>query len=181
VHGWSQSQLCWSRQVAGVLARDFRLVTFDIRGHGMSAKPPEAEHYTDARPWADDLAAVIDQSELVRPVLVAWSYGGFIVTDFVRAYGAQGIAGIDLVGAAVMLTPDFRHVGPGLLENAGDACGPDLAANIGAMRRFLRACTAQPLGVDDWTTALCWNMSVPAAGGRRCSRVRSTPTTSSLA
>jgi non-heme chloroperoxidase len=163
VHGWSQSQLCWSRQVTGPLARHFRIVAFDIRGHGMSAKPPEAEHYTAARPWAEDVAAVIDLFELDRPVLVAWSYGGFIVTDYVRAYGEKEIAGINLVGASVMMTPDFAHIGPGLLENAGDAGGPDLAANIAAVRRFLRACTARPLGPDDWTTALCWNMAVPAA------------------
>ena len=39
IHGWSQSQLCWARQVAGGLAEDFHLVTFDLRGHGMSEKP----------------------------------------------------------------------------------------------------------------------------------------------
>ena len=61
VHGWSQSQLCWSRQTAGPLADDFRIVTFDLRGHGMSEKPPDAEHYVDARLWAEDLNAVIEQ------------------------------------------------------------------------------------------------------------------------
>src|SRR4051812_43165429 len=72
VHGWSQSQLCWSRQVAGELTRDFRLVTFDLRGHGMSEKPPEAEHYVVSRLWAEDVAAVIGELGLDRPVLVAW-------------------------------------------------------------------------------------------------------------
>ena len=48
IHGWSQSQLCWARQVAGGLAEDFHLVTFDSRGHGMSEKPTEAGHYLDA-------------------------------------------------------------------------------------------------------------------------------------
>lgn len=38
VHGWSQSQLCWSRQTEGALAKQFRIVTFDLRGHGMSEK-----------------------------------------------------------------------------------------------------------------------------------------------
>ena len=126
VHGWSQSQLCWSRQTAGPLADDFRLVTFDLRGHGMSEKPLDAEPYVDARLWADDLNAVIEQLELDRPVLVGWSYGGYVVTDYLAAYGETAIAGVDLVGAAVLRTPTFEHIGPGLLENAGDACGPDL-------------------------------------------------------
>ena len=162
VHGWSQSQLCWSRQTAGPLAEDFRLVTFDLRGHGMSGQPLDAAHYVDARLWADDLNAVIEQLELDRPTLVAWSYGGFVVTDYLAAYGEGAIAGVDLVGAAVLRTPSFEHIGPGLLENAGDACGPDLPASIAAMLRFLRACTVRPLSDDDWGTALCWNMVVPA-------------------
>ena len=161
VHGWSQSQLCWSRQTAGPLAQDFRLVTFDLRGHGMSEKPLDAEPYVDAQLWADDLNAVIGQLELDRPVLVGWSYGGYVVTDYLAAYGEAAIAGIDLVGGAVLRTPGFEHIGPGLLENAGDACGPDLRTSIAAMLRFLRACTVRPLSDDEWTTALCWNMVVP--------------------
>jgi non-heme chloroperoxidase len=161
VHGWSQSQLCWSRQVAGALAEDFRIVTFDLRGHGMSEKPLDSEAYLDARLWAEDLAAVIDQVAPDRPVLVAWSYGGFVVTDYLRAYGEEAIAGVNLVGSAVLLQPGFDHIGPGLLENAGDACVPDLATNIAAIRRFLSVSTAQPLSADDSSTALCWNMAVP--------------------
>jgi non-heme chloroperoxidase len=162
VHGWSQSQLCWSRQITGGLAKDFRIVTFDLRGHGTSEKPLGPEHYVDARLWAEDLAAVIEQVGPDRPVLVAWSYGGFVVTDYLRAYGEDGIAGLNLVGSAVMLKPGFDHIGPDFLENAGDAGAPDLPTNIAAIRRFVRACTAQPLSGDDWSTTLCWNMVVPA-------------------
>jgi non-heme chloroperoxidase len=162
VHGWSQSQLCWARQVAGPLAEQFHIVTFDLRGHGMSEKPRAADCYLDAQLWADDLAAVIGRTGRDRVVLVAWSYGGFIVSDYLRAYGDQSIAGLNLVGSAVMLKPPtFDHIGPGLLENAQDACADDLGMNINAIRRFLQACTAQPLSEDDWATALSWNMVVP--------------------
>jgi non-heme chloroperoxidase len=163
IHGWSQSQLCWARQVSGQLAEDFHLVTFDNRGHGMSDKPLDADSYLDPQLWADDLAAVIDQACLDEPVLVGWSYGGFILTDYVRAYGDEGIAGINLVGSAVVLRPPtFDHLGPGLLENAEGACVPDLTTNIAAVQRFLRACSSQALSRDEWSTALCWNMVVPA-------------------
>jgi non-heme chloroperoxidase len=162
VHGWSQCQLCWSRQVAGALADNFRMITFDLRGHGASEKPLDAERYIHSRLWADDLAAVIEQLGLERPLLVSWSYGGLVVTDYLRAYGEDGIAGVNLVGGAVMLKPTFDHIGPGFLENAPDACAPDLTTNIAAILRFLSACSAQPLGADDWSAALCWNMVVPA-------------------
>ncbi len=162
VHGLSQSDLCWTKQLNGDLAASHRIITFDIRGHGLSEKPSGPEHYADGRLWADDLAAVIEQTGLERPVVVAWSYGGYIVGDFLRAYGDAAIAGINLVGAAAILRPPtFDHLGPGLLENAQDMCALDLATNIAAIRRFLHACTVQPLDEDEWTTALCWNMVVP--------------------
>jgi non-heme chloroperoxidase len=164
IHGWSQSDLCWTKQVSGDLATRFRLITFDLRGHGLSEKPAGAEQYADGRLWADDVAAVIEQTRIERPVVVAWSYGGYIVTDFVRAYGNAAIGAINLVGAAVVLRPPgFDHLGPGLLENAQDMCASDLAKNIGAVQCFLRACTAQPLDDEAWTTALGWNMVVPPA------------------
>jgi non-heme chloroperoxidase len=162
IHGWSQCDLCWSAQVDSGLARDFRIVTFDIRGHGMSEKPLDAGSYADEGMWADDVAAVIDHTGLKRAVLVAWSYGGFIVGDYVRAHGDTGIAGIDLVGAAMLLKPPtFDHLGPGLLDNAEDACAADLRVSIPAIRRFLRSCTAQPIDEELSNAALCWNMVVP--------------------
>jgi pimeloyl-ACP methyl ester carboxylesterase len=117
IHGWSQSQMCWARQVSGALAERFRIVTFDIRGHGMSEKPLESDRYTDERLWADDLAAVIEETRLERALVVAWSYGGFVVSDYIRAYGAGAIGGIDLVGGAWLMNPPrFDHIGPGFLE-----------------------------------------------------------------
>ncbi|WUJ70319.1 alpha/beta hydrolase [Kribbella soli] len=162
IHGWSASHVCWARQLAGLLGEEFRLVAFDNRGHGMSEKPLGAESYRDPQLWADDLAAVIDQLGLDRPVLVAWSYGGFIVSDYIRAYGEDRIGAIDLVGAAVMMKPPtFDNIGPGFLGNAPEASQPDLATNITAIRRFLDVCTAEPLDQDDWSAALAWNMVVP--------------------
>jgi non-heme chloroperoxidase len=164
--------MCWSAQVGGPLAARFRMVTFDNRGHGMSDAPLDPSSYVDERLWAEDLAAVIEQTGLERPVLVAWSYGGFIVADYVRAYGDAGIAGIELVGGAVVLRPpSFEHIGPGFLANAPDACAPDLGANILGIRRFLRCCSARPLCDELWSTALCWNMAVsPVVRGALISR-----------
>ena len=110
------------------------------------------------------MAAVIDQTGLEQPTLVAWSYGGYIVADYLRAYGDARIGGINLVGAAVILRPPaFDHIGPGMLENAPEMCVPDLFANTAATRRFLRACTSRPLSDDELAAALAWNMVVPPA------------------
>jgi pimeloyl-ACP methyl ester carboxylesterase len=36
VHGWSQSHLCWMKQQDAAPLDEFRVVAFDLRGHGMS-------------------------------------------------------------------------------------------------------------------------------------------------
>jgi non-heme chloroperoxidase len=39
IHGYSQSYLSWMRQVDSDLAKEFHIVTYDLRGHGNSDKP----------------------------------------------------------------------------------------------------------------------------------------------
>jgi pimeloyl-ACP methyl ester carboxylesterase len=164
IHGWSQNHLCWAKQYESTLADAFRLVAFDLRGHGMSEAPLEAEHYTDGALWADDLAAIIEQLRLDRPVLVGWSYGGLVVCDYVRVHGDEQIAAIDFVGGTVTLGPAAfgTLIGPGFVDPFAQATADDLPSNIAAMRRFVRGCVAKPLAADEFETALCWNIVVPA-------------------
>src|SRR5258708_3849375 len=75
VHGWSQHHLAFGRQVESSLADEFRLVAMDLRGHGMSDAPTDVEAYTNGDLWAADIAAIIAQRGLVRPILVGWSFG----------------------------------------------------------------------------------------------------------
>jgi pimeloyl-ACP methyl ester carboxylesterase len=162
IHGWSQSQDCWRYQVHGDLADRFHLVTFDLRGHGMSEKPAAPDRYTNARVWADDVAAVIDATGLDRPVLVGWSYGGFVATDFVGAYGQDSISGMNLVGGAVLLhPPTFDHFGDALLANAEAMFSTDAETSIPALLAFLRSCSAAPLPLEHWSETVAWNMTVP--------------------
>jgi non-heme chloroperoxidase len=164
IHGWSQNHLCWARQYESSLAEEFRLVAFDLRGHGMSAAPLEPEHYTDSSLWADDVAAIIDQLKLDRPVLVGWSYGAFVICDYVRVHGTDGIAAIEFVEGAVKLgSAAFGTlIGPGFLDHFAGATADDLPTNIATMRSFVRTCLAKPLPAADFETALCWNVVVPA-------------------
>ena len=164
IHGWSQNHLCWVKQYESALADEFRLVAYDLRGHGMSEAPLEPEHYTDEKLWADDVAAILDELRLDRPVLVGWSYGAFVICDYVRAYGQDRIAAIDLVeGAAKLGEPAFGTlIGPGFLDHFAGATADDLPTNIWAMRSFVRTCVVKPVPSDDLEAAMCWNVAVPA-------------------
>lgn len=160
IHGWSQNHLCWRRQYESDLADDYRLVAFDLRGHGMSGAPDRSGGYTDPRVWADDIAAIIGELRLENPVLVGWSYGGFVICDYVRQHGQGAIAAIEFVGAAVTLdTAAFGTlIGPGFLDHVPGATVDDVPTNIAAMCAFVRGCTARPLPPEDYAEALCWNM-----------------------
>jgi non-heme chloroperoxidase len=162
IHGWSQSHLCWSRQYESALKDEARIVALDLRGHGMSDAPLQTDQYTDGDKWADDIAAVINELALDKPILVGWSYGGYIISDYVRRKGQDKIAGINFVAAAVVLGPKAfgTLLGPGFLENAPGACQPDLPTNIAAIRRFLHACIVGPISPDDFEEVLAFNMVV---------------------
>ena len=64
-----------------------------------------------------------DQQTLVldRPILVGWSYGGFVISDYVRKQGEMKLAGGSTSSAAaVALGPKIfgTLIGPRFLENA---------------------------------------------------------------
>ncbi|MCC6170865.1 MAG: alpha/beta hydrolase [Gammaproteobacteria bacterium] len=105
VHGIGQSYVSWENQLRAPVTDEFHVVAFDLRGHGNSGKPWGKEHYADYRNYAGDVRAVIEATGIDRPLLVGWSYGTLVVADYLRAYGASGLRGIELVGAYGGLTP----------------------------------------------------------------------------
>jgi non-heme chloroperoxidase len=164
IHGLSQNHLCWASQYESGLAEEFRLVAYDLRGHGMSEAPLEPQHYADGRLWADDVAAIIDQLHLDRAVLVGWSYGAFVICDYLRTHGQARIAAINFTGGAVKLGEAAfgTLIGPGFLDHFTGLTADDLPTNIRAMRALVKGWPAKPLPPDDVETLLCSGMTVPA-------------------
>ncbi|QRE74891.1 alpha/beta fold hydrolase [Methylobacterium aquaticum] len=142
IHGLRQSRLNWDKQFHDPALAGFRLVRFDLRGHGDSDKPTALEAYSDADRWADDVAAVIGAAKLRRPVLVGWSLGGYVAGAYLRKHGGSRIAGINLVDAVTKLSPDL------LTPLAGDftasATSHDLATRVAATADFIAACFHRP-------------------------------------
>jgi non-heme chloroperoxidase len=158
IHGFSQSHLSWMRQTDSDLAKDFHIVTYDLRGHGNSDKPLDAARYRDTKAWGDEVQAVIDAAGLKRPVLVGWSYAGRVIADYVATHGAGGISGLNFVDASIKLIPDY--VGDNL-KNLPLMASEDMLTNINATRVFLHGCFSKQPSVDDFETMLAFNMMVP--------------------
>lgn len=162
IHGYMQAGLSWDRQVKDpALLRDFRMVTYDMRGHGMSDKPVGDQYYKTGKAWGDEVNALIRGIGLDRPVLVGWSYGGRLLGDYLVHHGHGNIAGLNYV-AALSSTADPSRFGPG-----GRFSGPagsgheDPAIAIRNTIEFLRACFEVQPSAAEFETILALNMLVP--------------------
>jgi pimeloyl-ACP methyl ester carboxylesterase len=157
IHGFSQSHLSWMRQVDSDLAKEFRIVTYDLRGHGNSDKPLEAARYRDSKAWGDEVQAVIDAAGLKRPVVVGWSYAGRVISDYLATHGASQLAGINFVDAPIKADPAL--IGDNL-KNLPLMASEDLVTNISATRTFLHGCFSKQPTADDYEAMLAFNMMV---------------------
>jgi pimeloyl-ACP methyl ester carboxylesterase len=158
VHGLAQSHLAFLRQFASELALRHRLVAYDLRGHGESAKPFDPAFYRDGRRWADELEAVIDGAALTKPILVGWSLGGRVLRQYLMHYGDRRIGGLNFVSTRPLEDPVV--IAPA--SHANIVGRPNtLAERIDAHIAFLRACFLRQPSDDDFAVALAYNAIVP--------------------
>lgn len=75
VHGLAANQAFWNLELVKVLASGYRVTSYDLRGHGYSARP--ASGYTP-RDMATDLQGLLDHLDIEAAHLVGHSYGGLI-------------------------------------------------------------------------------------------------------
>jgi pimeloyl-ACP methyl ester carboxylesterase len=142
------------------LANGHRLIAMDLRGHGLSDKPNDG--YADSKLWADDVRAVIQTLGLDHPVLCGWSYGPFVILDYIRHYGDDSLGGISFVGgvtklgseaALSVLTPEFLNLVPGFFST-------DVQESVRALESLIRLCV-QDLSTEDLYLMLGASVSVP--------------------
>jgi non-heme chloroperoxidase len=137
VHGLLGSHLSWSEQIQAAHLQKYRLITYDLRGHGQSDKPADAAAYADGRRWAGDLAAVIQASNARQPVLVGWSLGAAVITNYLAAHGDGAIAGAVYAGGVIELEPGQITAHP---EVYRDMNSQDLKTHLDGERAFLELC-----------------------------------------
>ena len=172
LHGWSQHHLCWSKQFESGLAKEFRLVAPDLRGHGASDMHDDPEFYVHSKSWADDVAAIIEACEMDRPLVVGWSMGGRIAMDYVHHYGCEDIAGLALVGSSTTLPSDPEAIAKRRPDVVAEGMySDDQRVALAATIAFVKGCFASPLSKMDLATMVGFNMLVPPHI-RRASRLR---------
>jgi 3-oxoadipate enol-lactonase len=101
IHGFTTTSGFWRNQV-DLLAQDHKVVCFDLRGHGDSAKPHGVPYTIEA--FSDDLVQLMDRLGIDEAVLVGLSMGGSIVMRTALDHP-------DLVKALVLVDTSAAGVG----------------------------------------------------------------------
>jgi pimeloyl-ACP methyl ester carboxylesterase len=165
LHGIAHSSWAMMPILNGPLCAKRRCVAFDLRGHGQSGKPWTAQSYDHSRPWADDIAAVMQAKNLAKPVLLGWSYGTIVTGDYLRHYEATTLSGVIFSATAGQFTPPAR----GNAAQAEAAAkrlaawnGGDTAEQIWAAENVTTGYTAQPLEAEAAKEALVMQMQLPS-------------------
>jgi pimeloyl-ACP methyl ester carboxylesterase len=152
VHGWARSGADWAAQLTDpVLTERYHLLALDLRGHGDSDAPEGG--YDDPAVWAEDLAAVLELAG-APAVLVGSSYGGLVITDFLRVHGDRSVTGLLFAGA-------LTEIGPG---NPGGAVGELMGPGL---RDYL---SPDPAVAIPALTTLTWGLTVEPADGETVQR-----------
>lgn len=101
-HGSSDDGLCWTN-LAKEFTADFDIIMFDARGHGLS-DAPQATDPVDAQ--SEDLAALIRELKLVKPVVMGHSMGSSSTAWFAAKYP-------DVPRAVILEDPNLAARRPG--------------------------------------------------------------------
>ena len=166
LHGYCQSRLSWDKQFESDLANQFHMVRMDIRGHGLSDKLSDPEVFKDSKNWADDIHAVITELQLKKPVLSGWSYGGYMMCDYVRHYGQDNVGGLIFIDAvteqgdeesAKWLGSEFLALIPGFFS-------ADFVEGSIALQHFIELVPHVPFESHDFYYTMGFNtVTLPAS------------------
>jgi len=131
VHGFGATgHINW--RFAGVvkeLAKRFRVVTMDVRGHGRSGKPAEIEAYGEA--MVEDVVRLLDHLNIERAHVAGYSMGGFITLKLLTRHPER-------IARAAVCGFGWQRPDPSAL-NVYDLLGSVFGDGVGfaALSRFL--------------------------------------------
>ena len=116
-HGWTEALRIWVHQISELSHTGFRVVAYDLRGHGRSAKSPTADYTIGA--FGNDvesiLRACVPDGE--RAVLVGHSLGAMSIASWAERHAVTDrVSGVGLVctGFVDLLTEHMIFRPPGV-------------------------------------------------------------------
>ncbi len=89
-HGYSATSAMWAEQTSA-FADGYNVITWDMRGHGLSDSPADPALYSEAHTVAD-MAALLDVCGADRAVIAGLSLGGYMTLAFHATYPDRCLA-----------------------------------------------------------------------------------------
>ena len=165
IHGWPLSSKSWEKQVPALIDAGYRVIVYDRRGFGNSAKPTFGYDYDTL---AEDLHKLMTELDLTGATLVGFSMGGGEVARYLGTYGS------DRVDRAVFISaiPPFLLKTPENPEGVDGAVFDGIMESIAADRpAFLSRFLSDFYNVDvlrgdrisDEAVRLSWNIAATAS------------------
>ena len=110
VHGFaSGAEHNWAGDWIPTLARHYRVVALDCRGHGQSGKPHDPAAYA-GETMGDDVIRLLDHLGIKRALIMGYSMGGRIVTGLLMLHPERLRAAVlGGIGAATGATVAFNR------------------------------------------------------------------------
>jgi non-heme chloroperoxidase len=125
-HGWPLSADDWDPQMLFFLAKGYRVIAHDRRGHGRSTQVGgghDLDHY------ADDLAAVTHHLDLANAIHIGHSTGGGEVVRYLARHGESRVAKAAILAAVPPLMVKTSVNPGGLPKSVFDDLQAQLLAN----------------------------------------------------
>jgi non-heme chloroperoxidase len=125
-HGWPLSADDWDAQMLFFVARGYRVIAHDRRGHGRSTQTSDGN---DMDTYAADVAALAAALDLREAIHIGHSTGGGEVARYVARHGQGRVAKAVLISAVPPIMVKSEKNPGGTPIEAFDALRAQLAAN----------------------------------------------------
>lgn len=151
IHGLGLNRACWQWLVPDLAVR-YRVLTYDLLGHGDSGPPPPDPVL---QTLADQLAGLTDHLGITRAAIVGFSLGGMIARRFTQDH-PERVTALGILHSPHERTPEAQAAILVRVEQA-KAEGPGATVEAALVRWFTdayRAANPQMMDlVRSWVTA----------------------------
>jgi pimeloyl-ACP methyl ester carboxylesterase len=164
IHGNSFCRGVFRNQMQGEIAKNHRLIAFDLPGHGQSANAVDPKRSYTRPGLADAAIELLDKLGVAEVIVFGWSLGGHIGIEMIPRF--RGMRGLMICGAPPVgrnqMSQGFRSspysgVADGFVEaifgeSAGRFLHDAVARADGHFRKTLFDAASSGAGVDQRTT-----------------------------
>ena len=93
IHGWlSSAWINWDLPgTTALLAKDYQVITLDMRGHGGSDKPTDEDAYGPE--LVEDIVRLLDHLKIEKAHIVGYSMGGIVAGNFIAKHPDRVLSG----------------------------------------------------------------------------------------